>query len=104
MAQEIVVIVSCPNSLSEKIAKPLVQEKLAACVSIIPEVKSIYTWQNELCSEAESLLLIKTHRGKFSALEKRIKELHTYQIPEIIALSIESGHQPYLKWLNESLN
>lgn len=103
MAGEIVVFVSCPESMAESIAKPLIEEKIAACVSILPAAKSIYMWEGELCQEKESLLLIKTNRFRFDALEKRIQELHTYEVPEIIALPIEKGHAPYLAWLNNNL-
>ncbi len=103
MANEIVVFVSCPESIAESIATPLVQEKIAACVSILPTTKSIYMWQGKLCQEREALLFIKTNRTNFNAIEKRIKELHNYEVPEIIALSIEAGYAPYLAWLNNSL-
>jgi periplasmic divalent cation tolerance protein len=104
MAGEIVVFVSCPESIAESIAKPLIEEKLAACVSILPAAKSIYMWQGKLCQEKECLLFIKTNRARFNTLEKRIKELHTYEVPEIIALSIEKGYAPYLAWLNNSVS
>jgi len=100
----IVVIVSCREEESQSIAKTLVGEKLAACVSIIPSVKSIYVWQGDICHEQESLLLIKTSRACWSDLEKRIQGLHSYTVPEIIALPIEAGHSPYLQWLYESSN
>jgi periplasmic divalent cation tolerance protein len=100
----IIVIVSCRSEESQSIAKTLVEEKLAACVSIVPAIKSIYIWQGDICHEQESLLLIKTGRNRWMDLEKRIKALHSYTVPEIIALPVEAGHEPYLKWLYESSN
>jgi periplasmic divalent cation tolerance protein len=98
----ILVIVSCREDEAQSIAQSLVEEKLAACVSILPAVKSIYIWQEQICHEQESLLLIKTSRASWVSLEKRIKELHSYTVPEILALPIEAGHQPYIQWLLES--
>ena len=103
MTDEILVFVSSPESLAEILAKSLVEEKLAACVSILPRAKSIYFWENQLCQEYESLLLIKSNRFNFVALEKHIKAIHTYTVPEIIALPIVEGNAQYLQWLNSSL-
>jgi len=98
-----VVLCNCPtNELAEQIAQHLVEEKLAACVNIIPNVQSFYIWENTLVKDQETTLLIKTTRSCFNALEKAIINLHTYQIPEIIALPITNGHQPYFTWLKEN--
>lgn len=103
MLDEILVIVSCPQEESESIARPLIEDKLAACVSIVPAVKSMYVWQEKFCQQTESLLLIKTNQASWTALEKRIKDMHSYEVPEIIAIPIQLGHKPYLDWLNETL-
>ncbi len=102
MADEILVIVSCKEIEAQSIAKPLIEEKLAACISIVPAVKSMYIWQDKFCEETESLLLIKTNRACWSDLEKRIKIIHSYEVPEIIAIPIQLGHKPYLDWLNQN--
>ena len=102
MTEAILVIVSCREDEAQSIAKPLVQEGLAACVSIVPLIQSLYVWEGEFCQEQESLLLIKTSQKSWPALEKRIKALHSYTVPEILAINIESGHGPYLKWLEKA--
>jgi len=87
----------------ERIAKKIVREKLAACVNVIPNISSTYCWKGKIKRSKETLLLIKTSKGKLAKLIKRIEELHTYEVPEIIAVPIERGLPEYLKWLKESL-
>lgn len=84
------------------IAQALVEAKLAACVSISP-IASIYTWQSQLCQEQEWQLSIKTKRTCFEALKQRVVELHSYEVPEIIALPIEAGSQNYLSWIDSNV-
>lgn len=105
MATEyIVVFCTVPNkATAQKIARHLVEEKLAACCNIIPRLTSIYTWENKIQEDAEYLLLIKTQKMIFSRLEDRIKEMHPYSIPEIIALPIIQGNKEYLKWIGENV-
>lgn len=98
-----IVLCNCPDIfLAEQLAQHLVEEKLAACVNFIPHVQSFYLWENKLVKDQEVTLLIKTTAGCFTELEQAIKKLHTYQIPEIIAMPIVSGHQPYLNWIAEN--
>jgi periplasmic divalent cation tolerance protein len=104
MSEEIIVFVSCPQSLAEHIAKELVEQKIAACVSIIPQIISVYIWQDKVCHETEYLLLIKSNLKRFDDLERRIKELHSYDVPEIIAVPIKAGNKIYLDWLNNSVS
>ena len=88
---------------ARKIAKALVEAHLAACVNIVPRVESIYRWEGKVESTAEWLLLIKTTSAAFPRLRKAIKELHSYEVPECIALVIDDGSASYLKWLGRSV-
>lgn len=103
MAKELVIFVTCPPSAAETIALPLVDEGLAACVNIVPAITSLFRWQGQICREQEMLLVIKSTENLWSLLEKRIRELHSYEIPEIICVPIEKGHKPYLDWLNSQV-
>jgi periplasmic divalent cation tolerance protein len=99
-----VVLVSASSKTeAEAIAIQLLQEKLAACISLTP-IYSLYTWQNQIENSQEWQLMIKTDLQYFAQLENRIKELHSYKIPEIIALPIIKGSQPYLQWIGENVN
>jgi periplasmic divalent cation tolerance protein len=88
---------------AERIAKKIVGEKLAACVNVVPNISSTYRWKGKIERSRETLLLIKTSGEKLDKVIKRIEELHSYEVPEIIALPIERGLPEYLKWLKESL-
>ncbi|MGC8817116.1 MAG: divalent-cation tolerance protein CutA [Candidatus Hadarchaeum sp.] len=89
---------------ANKIARALVSERLAACVNIVPQVSSIYRWQGKVARSRELLLLIKTSTKEMDRLMARIKELHSYQVPEIISVKVQRGWPQYLKWLKESLD
>ncbi|MEJ5300629.1 MAG: divalent-cation tolerance protein CutA [Thermodesulforhabdaceae bacterium] len=84
------------------IARTIVEEKLAACVNIVPTIRSIYFWKGEVCDDQESLLIIKTRAGLFDRLKAKIVELHSYEVPEIIAVRLHAGHEPYLSWVLEN--
>ncbi|MGB9406357.1 MAG: divalent-cation tolerance protein CutA [Terracidiphilus sp.] len=86
-----------------RLAGALVEERLAACATLIPSVHSIYRWQGKVESATETLLLIKTGPEKLAALEVRLRELHSYQTPEFLVLAVDAASQPYLDWLQESL-
>jgi periplasmic divalent cation tolerance protein len=86
-----------------RLARTLVEERLAACVSMVPGVESIYRWKGEVESAAEILLLIKTGAEHLAALEARLRELHSYETPEFLVLKVEAGSHPYLEWLQGSL-
>jgi len=88
---------------AESLARNIVSTKLAACVQILPQIKSFYFWEGEVQGEKEFLLLIKTLEAKFSKLEKFIKKNHSYDVPEIIAVSAEKVSESYLKWVGDSL-
>lgn len=96
----IVVLCTVPDAaLGATIAEALVGEGLAACVNRVPGVVSTYRWQGELCRDEEQLLLIKTRAALFEALRQRIRALHRYETPEIVALPIAAGDGDYLNWI-----
>jgi periplasmic divalent cation tolerance protein len=99
--REFIVVYVTAGSLDEadRLARGLVEERLAACVNRIGPIQSVYRWEGKLEQSEEHLLIIKTERDLFSALEKRVRELHTYSVPEIVALPIIDGSQDYLRWL-----
>ncbi|GBF36162.1 MAG TPA: divalent-cation tolerance protein CutA [Methanothermococcus okinawensis] len=100
----IIVFITVPNlEVGEKIGNTLVEEKLAACVNIIPEIKSVYFWKGNVENDNEHLLIIKTRKDKFKSLEKKIKEIHPYEVPEIVAIPIVLGSTDYLNWIDETL-
>jgi periplasmic divalent cation tolerance protein len=88
---------------AKKISRILVEEKLAACCNIVPGLNSIYRWENKIQDETELLLIIKTRQELFSELEQRVKNLHPYAVPEIIAMPILRGNIDYLKWMDENV-
>ncbi len=98
-----VVFITCPEDKGEEIANFIVENKLGACVNIVDGVKSVYWWQGNIEKDKESLLVVKTSKEKFPQLVERVKEVHPYTVPEIIALPIEVGNEDYLKWIDESL-
>jgi periplasmic divalent cation tolerance protein len=87
---------------SARIAQALVEEKLAACVNIIGPVRSIYRWRGAIESAHEYMLIIKAPMRRLSTLERRVRELHSYEVPEIVAVSLAAGSAPYVAWLAES--
>jgi periplasmic divalent cation tolerance protein len=87
---------------AEHIARALVDERLAACVSIIPGLTSIYRWQGKVEAAPEFLLLIKTTAANLTPLEEAVRRLHSYEVPEFLVLTPESASKPYLEWLLES--
>lgn len=94
---------NCPDQTSAKIiAKALVEEHLAACVNMVGGINSFYCWQEKLCEEAETLLIIKTRATMFETMKARLLELHPYQVPEIIGVPIAHGHAPYLAWIEQN--
>jgi len=98
----VVLMTAADEPAARRIAEMLVNQKLAACVQILPEMQSIYVWQGEVQREREVLLLAKTTRANFDQLERSVREIHSYETPEIIALPIIAGSEPYLKWLTSS--
>lgn len=102
-SQPLVVYCACPDqATAERIAATLVDERLAACVNLLPGVTSIYRWRGQIQRDAETLLMIKTRSAVYRLLEARISELHPYEVPEIIALLIQTGSASYLNWIMEN--
>ena len=97
-------IINCTTKNKEEaiyIAKSLVERKLIACCNIIPSITSVYEWDNELCCDEECLMVMKTKTELFNEVEIAIKELHTYDTPEIICIPINNGSSEYLSWVND---
>ena len=102
MREFIVVFVTVGSAAEgDRLAKSLVEEGIAACVNRLPGIQSIYRWENKVEQSAEELLIIKSKKTLFRALEKRVRELHSYAVPEIIAVPILAGSEAYLNWLSE---
>jgi periplasmic divalent cation tolerance protein len=98
--EPIVILTTCPDeAVAARIARDLVESGLAACVSRVGPVHSTYRWQGDIQDEPEVLLVIKTVSARYSELEMRLKSLHPYEVPEIIALPVTRGSTQYLAWL-----
>ena len=103
MADEIIVLITASSEdEAAKIGKALVDEHLAACVNIVPEIRSLFFWEGKTHDERETLLVCKSRRPLLDQLISRVRSLHSYAVPEIIALSIVGGSGEYLAWLKES--
>lgn len=98
----VVLVTAGSRQEAEAIAESLIQAKFAACVTLLPVV-SIYTWQEALHQDEEWQLLIKSDLSRFAELEAKIREIHSYEVPEIIALPIVAGSQPYLQWISNQV-
>lgn len=84
------------------IGRTLVEERLVACVAIVPRIRSIYRWKGEICDEEEHLLVMKTQSGLFPDVQSRVRQIHSYEVPEIIMCSVEAGMPEYLEWILEN--
>ena len=104
-SESLLVLNTCPDAITaNNIAKDLVANKLAACVQIIPGIQSLFRWEGKVDSAEEQLLLIKTNTDRYQQLEDKIKALHPYELPEIIAVSISTGFTDYLSWIDDSIH
>lgn len=105
MTDKIVVLVTCGSAKeARKIARAVVQHRLAACANILASpVQSVYRWKGTVESAKEFLLIIKTTKARFPKLKSAVKRLHTYEVPEITALPIATGASNYLNWISESV-
>lgn len=100
-----VVLVTVKNKRQgRKIARALLENKLATCINFVDAVDSMYWWDGKIVSDKEVMLLIKTRKALFSHLETMVRALHSYAVPEIIALGMIAGHKPYLQWISDSLD
>ena len=106
MAEEALVVLSTfPDAdTARRIAKTLIEERLAACVNLLPAVESIYRWKGKIETSTEVLALLKTDIGHYRTMEGRLRELHPYEAPECLALSVSEGLPLYLRWITDSLN
>ncbi len=104
MTDKVVVLVTCgSNEEAERIARALVEARLAACVNILGPVRSIYRWEGKLNDDQEVLLLIKTSRSLFDQVRHAVEKAHSYEVPEVICLPIIDGAPNYLDWLTDSV-
>jgi periplasmic divalent cation tolerance protein len=96
----LVVLVTAPSAdEAARLARALVEERLAACGNVVPGLRSIYRWKGAVQEDGEALLLLKTTRARFEALRARVLALHPYEVPEVIAVGVEAGSAPYLAWI-----
>lgn len=98
-----VVLITCPSDKADAIARNLLNKRVAACINILPKVSSIYWWENKIESGEESLLVVKTRTDRFEDLKKYVKEVHPYDVPEIIMIPIVAGYRPYLEWIGREV-
>jgi uncharacterized protein involved in tolerance to divalent cations len=104
MSEILMVFVTCEGrDQAEGIAGKVVDERLAACVNVVPGVRSCYVWEGKLTWSDEVLLVMKTTRTGFEKLEKRVRELHSYEVPEVLGVRVEVGFEKYLEWVRAGL-
>ena len=96
------VLITCPPDKAQGIAEALVEERVAACVNVVPSLSSVYRWKGEVHHEGEAMLLVKTTKDRFEALKQAVLKHHPYELPEVIAVTVDRGHTPYLEWVIES--
>ena len=99
----VVLTTTADSEEAARLSRIFVEERLAACVTLLPAVQSIYRWKGEVESATETLVLIKTATDQLAALEARLSELHSYETPEFVVLAVDAVSQPYLDWLQASL-
>ncbi len=97
-----IALVTCPPERAGALATALVEARVAACVNIVPVVRSLYRWQDQVHDDAEALLLIKHPRDGFAALKAAVLAHHPYELPEVIAVGVDEAHQPYLDWIRSA--
>ncbi|WP_298139642.1 divalent-cation tolerance protein CutA [Acidiferrobacter sp.] len=100
--EALIILCTCPPADAARIAGALVNERLAACVNTLAGAQSVYRWHEQVETATETLLIIKTTTDHYDALERRLRALHPYEVPEIVAIPICRGHPPYLQWLKDA--
>jgi len=105
MAEDVVVVMVTCATIDDatRIARHLVEGRKAACVNILPQIRSIYRWEGEIEDDSEQLLLVKTTREMFETVSTAVREVHPYSVPEIIALPVADGYDGYLRWVHENV-
>lgn len=99
----VVVLVTTPPDNASSIAHHLVEKRLAACVNIIPEVRSVYRWEGNVEEDGECLLVIKTTGRMYEAVSRAVREIHPYSVPEVISLPVTDGYDGYLRWVEQNV-
>ena len=99
----LVVLITVPEDQAREMARTLVRERLAGCVNVLPATFSVYSWENEVSEDTESLLLVKTTQERYPALEARVRQMHPYEVPEIVALSVGQTLPQFAAWLEDSV-
>ncbi len=103
MAKVKVILITTPPGKGEEIARLLVEERLAACVNVVKGIRSFYWWEGKVNVDDEELLVVKTRGEAVGKLVKRVKEVHPYTVPEVIALDVSEGNEDYIKWVVEEV-
>lgn len=99
-----VVLTTAPSAdVAEDLGATVVAERLAACANVVPGITSIYRWEGEIQREGETLVILKTTESSVEPLRARIVELHPYDVPEVVAMKVEAGHEPYLSWVRDEV-
>jgi periplasmic divalent cation tolerance protein len=105
MTEKIVVLSNCGSAEeAHRVARALVEARLAACVNIVPGVRSIYHWQGSVQEDSEWMLIIKSTRPLFEQLAAELRKIHSYEVPEVLAIPVVAGDEAYLEWLNRELS
>lgn len=105
MNEALVVLITAPNmGEAEKIARLLLEKKLAACCNLVSGVRSLYQWDGKIGDDAEVLLIVKTKKTAFERLKAAVVSIHSYKVPEVIALPVTAGHQAFLEWIDASVH
>lgn len=102
MAHIVIFITASGKKEARRIASAIIEKKCAACVNILDGVESVFRWQGRIDSGKEALLIVKSRRENLGKIIKLVKSLHSYEVPEIIALPLAGGYKPYLRWIDES--
>ena len=105
MNNEKIIVYITASSVEEgsKIARHLIEKKLAACCNIIPEIRSIYRWEGKVCDDKEALIIVKTLQKTFKKLVEEVRKIHSYSVPEIICSKIEDGFKDYMNWIENEV-